>query len=212
MQKTRQQILDILNQHGKATVNDIVEALQKIRGDNITAVTVRHHLNLLQKEELIASPEIKHATRPGRPQHIYILTNKAKEYFPHNYGSFTKTMIEELRRQLPPPAVNVIFDGIASNMAQEANIPDLPISERLDLVAEYLNEHGYSAEWEITEETLILHTSNCPYHEISHENDALCYMDMRLVSLLVGSVPRRISQISNGEATCSYAFPQPRMG
>ena len=58
----------------------IVEELQKRRG-NITAVTVRHHLTRLQEEQLITAPQLRHRSAPGRPQHVYMITEEAKEYF-----------------------------------------------------------------------------------------------------------------------------------
>jgi predicted ArsR family transcriptional regulator len=70
MQQTRRYILDILKTRGEATVDEIVEELQERRGKDITAVTVRHHITCLQKDDLIASPQLRHRDSPGRPQHV----------------------------------------------------------------------------------------------------------------------------------------------
>lgn len=207
MQKTRQQILEILNHRRQATVQEIVQELHQRRNDEITAVTVRHHLNLLQKQNLITSPEIRHKRKPGRPQHVYMLTEKAHEHFPTNYQQLTSGIIKQLQKQLPQNQVNVIFEGIADDIAASAQIPDLPMPQRLELVVEYLNSHGYDAEWERSEEGYVLHTRNCPYHDIAHEDDTLCQMDLRLVASLMNVVPRRLSLVSCGQATCSYLFP-----
>ena len=85
MQQTRRHILDILKAQGEATVDEIVEALQTRRGKQITAVTVRHHLTRLQEENLITAPQMRHRSTPGRPQHVYSLTQKAVAQFPNNY-------------------------------------------------------------------------------------------------------------------------------
>lgn len=207
MQKTRQQILDILNHLGKATVQEIVEELQKVRQDNITAVTVRHHLNMLQKENLIVCPQIRHKSKPGRPQHVYKLTEKAREHLPTNYPQLTLGVIQEIRKQLSSNGVNVILEGVADNMAMAANIPPMPLEQRLSAVIQYLNELGYEAHWESADSGYLLHTSNCPYHSISVYDNSLCHMDMRLITQLVGVVPRRHSRISDGETSCSYFFP-----
>ena len=47
MQKTRQKILEHLREHGESTVNELSKAL-----DNLTAVTVRHHLDVLKERSL----------------------------------------------------------------------------------------------------------------------------------------------------------------
>ncbi len=207
MQKTRQQILEVLNQIGQATVQEIVTELHSKHNTQITAVTVRHHLNLLQKQNLVTTPAMRHRNKPGRPEHVYTLTPRAHEYFPSNYQRLTTGLIHQLKSNLAPSQVNVIFEGIADDMAAEAHIPDAPLPDRIELVVEYLNEHGYEANWEKTDDGYVLHTTNCPYHDIAQADDTLCEMDMRLITQLVGVVPRRLSLVSCGEATCSYLFP-----
>ncbi|MEO0562380.1 MAG: hypothetical protein AAF125_09705 [Chloroflexota bacterium] len=208
MQKTRQQIIDVLNHLGKATVQEIVDELHHIRGDQITPVTVRHHLNLLQKENLICCPEHKHRSKPGRPQHIYKLTDKAHDHLPTNYQNLTENLLLELRKRLPPAEVNVIIEGVADDMAAVADINTTSAEERMDMVVEYLDQQGYDASWETTDNAFVLHTSNCPYHEVAQHDDALCKMDMRLITRLVGVVPRRTALVAEGCATCSYEFPK----
>jgi DeoR family suf operon transcriptional repressor len=207
MQETRQHILEILREHGEATVDDIVAHLQARMG-KITAVTVRHHLNTLHEDDLITSPQIRHRSTPGRPQHVYRLTEKGRAFFPNNYRSLAQNLMEQLRTQLPPQSVNVILEGVASTMAQEAQIPDVPLPERLDCVADYLNSRGYSAYWVKHENGYLLHTENCPYHQIANKGSDLCEMDMRLIALLLKAVPRRVSHAVEGDSSCSYLIPE----
>jgi predicted ArsR family transcriptional regulator len=207
MQETRRHILDILRVHGQATVDDIVDELQKRRG-KITAVTVRHHLTRLQEEDLITSPELRRRTTPGRPQHTYALTEKARSVFPNNYQRLATKLVEQLSQQLSADGVNVIIEGVALCMAGEAAIPDVPVRERMDVVVEYLNEHGYDARWENGDHGFVLHTYNCPYEQIAQAgNHSLCNMDMRLIASLLGVVPRRLARMADGDSACSYWIP-----
>lgn len=207
MQETRQHILEILHEAGQATVDDIVIELRKRRGE-ITAVTVRHHLARLQQEDLITAPQLRHRSSPGRPQHVYALTDKARDHFPNNYQRLAAGLLNQIKFQLPPDGVNVILEGVATEMAAEANIANAPMEERLKQVVDYLNSHGYNAEWERADGGFVLHTSNCPYHQVSQTSQSLCEMDMRLVSSLLGVVPRRIARIAEGDSSCSYMIPQ----
>ena len=207
MQETRRYILEILKRRRQATVDDIVEELQKRRG-SITAVTVRHHLKLLQEEDLITSPEMRRRTSPGRPQYIYTLTDKAREHFPNNYQRLAEGLLEELQKRLPPEGVNVILEGVADQMAVEACIPEGDLMDRLDIVVDYLTDRGYEAHWEQSADGYVLFTSNCPYHHISEHNMSLCEMDMRLISSLLSVVPRRITHMTDGDETCSYLIPE----
>ncbi len=203
MQETRKLILEILRERGQATVDDIVSELQARRG-SITAVTVRHHLARLQEDELITMPELRRRATPGRPQYIYMLTDKAQDHFPNNYQRLAAGLLAQMREHLPAAGINVILEGVADQLAAELYIPDVPLAERLNIVTQYLSEHGYDARWETDERGYVLHTSNCPYHHLVSENAMLCEMDMRLIAALLGSVPRRLEHRAEGGDHCSY--------
>jgi predicted ArsR family transcriptional regulator len=207
MQQTRRHILDILKTRGESTVDEIVEELQQRRGKDITAVTVRHHITCLQKDDLIASPQLRHRDSPGRPQHVYKLTDAAIAQFPNNYQQLAAGLLQVMQEHLPPEGVNVILEGVARQMAGEAHIPDIPLSERLDMAVEYLSTRGYEAYWESDAADFILHTDNCPYHQIAKDNHTLCELDMRLIASLLGVVPRRLTHIVAGDSSCAYRIP-----
>jgi predicted ArsR family transcriptional regulator len=207
MQQTRRYILDILKMRGEATVDEIVEELQQRRGKDITSVTVRHHITCLQKENLIASPQLRHRDSPGRPQHVYTLTDAAIAQFPNNYQQLAAGLLQVIQERLPPDGVNVILEGVAQQMADEAHIPDIPLAERMDMVVEYLSTRGYQAYWESDAPDYILHTDNCPYHQLAKDNHSLCELDMRLVATLLGVVPRRLTHVAAGDSSCAYRIP-----
>ncbi len=185
MQETRRLILDILRRRAHATVDEIVDELQRRRG-SITAVTVRHHLMRLQEDGLdhIAGTEAPQFT--GTPA-VYLRADRE--------GSKTcsRTTISVLRpvcslnckSSCPTDRINVILEGVADTMAHEALVPDLPMIDRLDVVVDYLNQNGYEALWERSSEGFVLTTANCPYHGLSDEAGSLCQMDMRLISSLL---------------------------
>lgn len=206
MQETRQHILEIMRTRRQATVDEIVEELRKRRGA-LTAVTVRHHLARLQQEGLLAEPELLHRSTPGRPQHVYALTDRALDHFPNDYPNLLNGLLEQVSKRLSPEGVNVMLEGVADQMAADANIPNLPPNERLDIVVNFLNGHGYDAYWERVDDGFVLHTSNCPYHQVVAAHRALCEMDMQLVSSLMGVIPRLLTRVSEGGTTCSYLIP-----
>jgi len=208
MQQTRRQILDILKHKQESTVDEIVLALREMRGDKITAVTVRHHLGVLQDEGLINTAKPLHRSTPGRPQHVYLLTSKGLAYFPTNYQRVATGFINQMKQNLPDSTINVIIEGVASELSSEVYIPeDATMSERLNLVVKHLNSYGYEAGWEYSEEGYILYTDNCPYHHASQHDDTFCEMDMRLVSKMLGRVPRLMKRVAKGDERCSYLVP-----
>lgn len=208
MQETRRQILEILRDRAEATVDDIVLDLEALRG-SITSVTVRHHLAKLQEDGMVADAQMRHRSSPGRPQHIYVLTERGTAYFPNNYPDLASNLLQQMQATLPAKQVNVIIEGVADSMAAEASLSDCKnLQERLVKAVEYLNAHGYEAQWQNHQEGYVLQTTNCPYHKIAHDDQALCHLDMRLISQMLGVVPRLMSRVSDGDDVCSYLIPE----
>ena len=205
MQETRQYILEILSELGQATVDDIVKELCNRRG-NITAVTVRHHLSRLQREGLISSPQLRHRSTPGRPQHIYTLTEQARGHFADNYPHLVSNLLKQLHHQLHPTQVQTILDEVAKSMAAEAKISEGSIVERVAMLVEYLNKHGYSAEWEQLEDEVMLRVCNCPYYEVHGRTNTICQIDLQLISSAIGVAPKVQKRTSEGGTCCIYAI------
>jgi predicted ArsR family transcriptional regulator len=201
MQKTRQKILQHLREHGDSTVNELSKAL-----DNLTAVTVRHHLDVLRSEGLVGAPVPQKRDTPGRPRYVYSLTDKAMALFPGNVRNLADHLFDEVVNSLPAEQVNVIFEGVATRMAED--LPDklkgTTAEERMEAVVEHLTAQGYEASWAQNDEGYILHTTNCPYQRIADEREHMCELDMRYISQLLGAVPRRLGRIIEGEESCSY--------
>lgn len=202
-QKTRQSILDYLKEHGPATVDELVKVL------GLNSVTVRHHLDILRGEELIAEPVVRHRNQPGRPQYVYGLSDKASTHFPKNYCELAAKLLEEVKSNTPPGAVNVIFEGVANRLSASApkGSGDESVTDRLDRAVAFLNDHGYVASWEQADDGYLLHTCNCPYEALAKHNPELCAMDLTLTSNLLGGSVERVSRVLDGASTCSYRLP-----
>ncbi len=204
MQKTRQKIIEYLREHGEATVDELSEAL----GD-LSAVTVRHHLDVLRSEGLVGLPQIRHRSTPGRPKYVYRLTEKAEALFPKNVRMLTTHMLAELKDTLPPEQVNVIFLGVAERMA--STLGPAPqgeaLEQRLDRVVEHLSRQGYEARWEAHPNGYVLHTGNCPYRGVVEDHEDLCLFDLQYISRLLGITPQRLEHLRQGGRACSYFVP-----
>ena len=206
MQDTRQRILEYLKAHGEATVEELRDWL----GD-ITAVTVRHHLDVLRRHELLDAPGVQHRETPGRPRYVYALTERAAEHFPKNYRNLTNHLLDEISERLDSHEVNVLFEGVGERLAVQGppSRPGETFEQRLQNVVEHLSEQGYVADYELAEGGFVLHTCNCPYDRVEGSNEQLCVMDLSLVASLLGVVPRRIYHIVEGDKSCSYFLPAP---
>ncbi len=201
MQETRHKILEILQTQGQATVGQLSQILE------LTQVTVRHHLEILRKEGLVGAPQRLRRPGPGRPRHVYRLTEAAHAYFPHNYDGLVELLLEEMQEQISPATREGLMRGVAQRLAERA--PAMSRAERpqemMDGLVHFLNEQGYAAYWEQNDAgDYLLHTRNCPYKRVAQDHDEVCAIGVDLVERLVGTAPRRVSHIAAGDNICTY--------
>ena len=202
MQVTRERILNILKEHGQTTVDALSEEL------GLTAVTVRHHLDILRGEGLIAAPNIRRRKTPGRPQYVYTLADKADSFFPKRYRHLSNLILDEVRAYLSPEELEQMMQDIGKRIASQANMPAKDGFENQIIAAtKFLNELGYMARWEQRDNgDYLLRVANCPYEEVSHQDQQICTIDMTLLTHLLGVSPERISWSAQGDQDCSYLF------
>ena len=204
MHVVRQQILEILKEGSGATVSELAEGL------GMAAVSVRHHLDILQGDNMICVARLERKGNVGRPQKIYGLTNQAEEHFPDNFASLAESLVRQIKSVLPPEQVQCAFQSIASEMAGQLNRTKLESSsmpERLDMITEFLTQRGYLARWERAEEDeglFLLHKYNCPYSGVSADHQELCMMDQALVDELIGEPTHRTQSMITSGHCCTY--------
>lgn len=205
MQATRERILNILKEREQATVDELSQELE------LTAVTVRHHIDILRGEGLIAAPIVRRRKGPGRPQYAYALTEKASTFFPKKYDDLASLVLSEVRTRHPPDEVDQMMRRIGERMASQANLADEDDFEtRLTAVVDFLNRQGYLARWEHGDDDgYTLHIANCPYEQVTDEHRAVCTIDATLLTRLLGTPLQRISSAARGDPKCTYAVHPP---
>ncbi|MBN1120363.1 MAG: ArsR family transcriptional regulator [Anaerolineae bacterium] len=204
MQKTRHDIVDYLREHGAATVDELCSAL----GD-LTSVTVRHHLDILQKEGLVDPPEPQRRAAPGRPKYVYELSRQADALYPNNLIPFTFFLLEELRFVMGPRQLEVLLDGIARRMAAEykPDSDEVSFGQKLDHVVAHLNTQGYEAAWEPQQDSYSLVLHNCPYWTVAKAQPGLCLFEKRYLGHLLGISPQLESTRAGGASKCLARIP-----
>jgi len=202
MQVTRQRIIDILRSRGQATVDELAKEV------GLTPMAVRHHLNVLQADDLIMILRTKQQHRPGRPIQVYGLTNKARKLYPQQYIQLTDLLIDEIAEQVGPKGVKDIFLGIADRLATEAPplAADTPTEARLNALVDYLHTKGFVAEWQIEDGRYTLCHYDCPYRQFAKSHPDVCLLDKKLITTFVGSAPVRQLSIAADDEMCKYVF------
>jgi predicted ArsR family transcriptional regulator len=201
----RKNILQILKEREGATVAELADCL------DMAPVSVRHHLDILQGDNLICVERLERKGNVGRPQQVYALTPYAGEHFPDNFAALAAGLVRQLKLVLPPEQVESAFRCMAHELAADLDRSDLQNvspEERLDRVTQFLNQRGYLARWERDHDNpdggFLLHKSNCPYAGVSAEHSELCVMDQVLINDLIGETCQRIQSMAHNDRCCTY--------
>lgn len=202
MQATRERILRILKERGQATVKELSEML------GLTTVTIRHHLDTLRREDLVAAPSVRHRKAPGRPQHVYTLTQEASDFFPKRYERLIDLLLEELRSRFSDDEVESMMERIGRRIADTITIPHTAdLEERIAVTIDFLDERGYMAHWEKTEESnYLIHIANCPYESVARRHSEVCKIDQTLLRELLGISSEEIRRTSGPPRHCTYVI------
>lgn len=204
MQDTRERILDILKERNQATVDELSQEL------GLTAVTVRHHLDILRGEGYVAAPIVRRRKTPGRPQYAYTLTEKASKFFPKRYRQLASLMLDEMQVCLSSAEVDGIMRRIGERIADQAALLDTGGFEtRVAAVVEFLDGLGYMARLEPCDGGYLLHIVNCPYEQVADEHNVVCKMDARMLACLLGTSPQRVAWAVQDDDRCVYSIRSP---
>jgi len=205
MQSTRQEILEILKAERQATVEDLAERLE------LTPMTIRHHLNVLQAQNLVEAAKVRRSQKVGRPRLVYTLTEAADDLFPQSYGDLASLLVTEVKDTVGEEETKAIFHRVADRVAKGGPQPKegQPFEERLIQVVGFMESLGFLSRWEKTDEGYVLTNINCPYRRVTREHDEVCIMDTSLLNQLLEVEPQRLTSMEAGEGACSFLLVEP---
>lgn len=204
MQSVRRRITEILKENGTATVAELAGSL------GMAQVSVRHHLDILVAEDLVEQTGVRRRDGAGRPSQVYALTRSAMSLFPQRNAQLASSVLTELKAVLPQHEVAELLIRVAERAVSEAPRPvaGQTVEERLEQVAGFLGQKGYSARWEACDGFFELHACNCPYSGVAEQHPELCLMDHAMIQGLLPDAERAQSQVIDGSTRCTYILRQ----
>jgi DeoR family transcriptional regulator, suf operon transcriptional repressor len=198
MKSMRDRISQTLLRHPRSTINELAEAV------GINPISVRHHLNNLQAEGLVAAEEERHGV--GRPRLVYFLTEAGMEKFPTRYLRLTTRLLSQMKEKFPQPMLGELFKDVAIHLAaeHEEQLKGLSVEQRLNLLGDLLAGEGFDIEWERKGQEFHIHEINCPYLQVGQNYPEVCMVDQTLISKMLAVPAEKIQCILSGAAHCTY--------
>ncbi len=201
---TRLKILNLLQRQGQATVESLARAL------GLAPATVRRHLDILQRDQLVTFVEVH--KRTGRPEYSYYLTPAGQESLPKGYDRLLGLMLQELAslgqgdmqgkdgRQV----IRLVMDRLAAQIAAPYR-PDTGAPEaRITALLSVLDKRDFAPEVERVDNVVRIHLHNCPFRTVALGENDVCRLDNALLSAVLGTPVEKERCISDGAHSCAY--------
>lgn len=182
-------MLDILGARQKELLRLLLKnkagmtADELCEGLNITRNAARQHLAALESDQLVT----KGATRPsgGRPQQLYLLTDRGRELFPRHYSWFAEMLIESIRNNAGDEGLRERLRTMGEQVADRlrGQYALATRQERVEKLAEIMEQLGYTAQSRIGADGVpVIEASNCIFHHLALSNPDVCQFDLALLS------------------------------
>ena len=190
----------LLRSKAGLTVDELSDGLK------ITRNAVRQHLAALESDGLTAAGD----TRPsgGRPQQLYVLTDKGKEVFPRRYSWFAQLVIEGIKREHGTEGLSERLKDIGAAVGTQlrGESPGLTSREqKVEKLAGLMDGLGYNAR-RAAGGTPAIEADNCVFHELAEKNPEICQFDLALMSAFTDSKVDHQECMARGGNVCRFKF------
>ncbi len=202
--KTRTDILNVLKRSDGLTADQLAAQL------GITSMAVRKHIAALEAEALIDSSVER---RPvGRPARVYRLSEQSDTLFPRQYDALAVDLLIDLAAMDGPGKLDLLFDRRADRTFEylEQRLSGATtFDERVQALAEGMDELGYLADWEQTGPgTYVVNQYNCAIQRIATAFPQVCFYELETYRRLLDADVRRNCHLVSGDHLCSYVITE----
>lgn len=195
----RRVLLEALKQDGEATTEQLAQSTF------LSAGAVRQHLLALTAQGLVSFVRVREG--PGRPRHVFRLTERGEEVFPQIYSHVANAVLTALEEE-DPEVVDRIFNRLLTAQVALANsaIEATSNAGRVLELAEVLDVYGFYPKVELADNAPALLTlRHCPLIRVASEHPRLCEVECEaLKAVLPGASVVRTAHRLAGDDVCRY--------
>jgi predicted ArsR family transcriptional regulator len=208
--RTRDRVAQLLLQYGSATTSELSDAL------GLSCAAIRRHLDVMLSEGLVEAREqpVRGPRGRGRPAKVFLLTESARESFPHTYDDLATAALRWIAQHAGPAAVSAFAAAQVAALEERCRAAmqeagDDPVG-RAQALARALTAEGYAAGASAIASGGQLCQHHCPVAHVAAEFPQLCEAETQVISRLVGTHVQRLATIANGDGVCTTHIPTRR--
>ncbi|MBI1889953.1 MAG: HTH domain-containing protein [Burkholderiales bacterium] len=171
----------------------------------ITRNAVRQHLASLEGDGLV----IQSDSRPsgGRPQHLYVLTEKGKECFPRHYSWFAQLLVDSITQEVGEAGLRARLEAMGEKVADQLLRQHPPMTNRQEkthALTDVMQHLGYEASVQEKAGQAVIEADNCVFHTLAMQNPEVCHFDLALMSKFTNSEIDHEQCMARGAHVCRF--------
>ena len=175
---------------------------------DLTPNAMRRHLETLEAAGIVRhSREVRGV---GGPVHAFSLTGSGEALFPRQYATVLLETLDAIAAEHGRGGVSEFFRRKWTALASEAApaLQLLPLTERVQLLAELWTSLGYMAEADVDDDTglPVLRKHNCAIRAVAEQYPEVCATEAAFIADVLGVPAERREHIMAGCNTCVYVL------
>lgn len=195
----RRRIVTALKRAGELDAEALASAVE------MTPSGVRQHLATLAADDLVTHRS--EVSGPGRPRHIYRLSDSGDALFPRRYADLTNELLTYLADD-DPDMLRHIFARRAERRLADARTrtAGMHLPERIAELARILDDDGYLADYTVNEDgSYVIREHNCAILNVALRFGHACSSEIGFLrALLPDATVARIAHVVAGNHLCAY--------
>ena len=201
---TRKALVLGIKERGQASAEELGAAAF------LSVAAVRVHLNSLEQLGIVS--HVHQRKGPGRPLHLYRLTEAGEALFPQTYSGILRSVLGAVSRDSECEAKVMHFIEASQVALLRQHVTAEDLTGRPAEVVESKAFVPFLPEYEQTgPNSWCVRFHHCPLNEVAREYPEFCVMERRVLETVLGDSARVEpgSLISEGAVTCSLTISAP---
>jgi predicted ArsR family transcriptional regulator len=198
---TRQLLLVAIKNDGEATTEQLA------RETFLSAGAVRSHLLALEAQGLVSFLRVRDG--PGRPRHVFRLTQNGESLFPQLYAQMANTLMAAIEAEDSAVVERVTERLLQAQLDLAAeNLASTSRPERLLELVDMVDRYGFFPRLEVLDNGPAHFTlRHCPLLSVAGKHPQVCEVERRaLRNVLPGATVERTAWRLEGDPVCRYSI------
>jgi predicted ArsR family transcriptional regulator len=188
---SRIRIHEYLRKYQTASSTELASAL------GMTSANIRHHLEILESNDIIELVGQRKLPGRGRPMNVYGLSRRVLgDNLDQLISAILSAWVEKLPDDEKEEKIRMAARWLATRggerQIQDGNLPE---SLRLSKMVKWMNEYHYQARWEAGAQGPRIILGHCPYRAIIASHPEICGIDAHLLSIHLGRGVRQTTKL-----------------